>query len=382
MSEFKNRIITISGEPASGKSTVLEALRKKYEEKGFKVHIFKVGHEFRRIAKEKGMTIEELNEYMTKRGSIDKLIDSTVTKRGEEINSKERPDDVYIFDSRLAFHNIPNSFSIRLTVDDNVAGKRVFGDNKRGKEDTYDTLEDAIEKTYNRKLREVERYKKRYGIDLQDPENYKLVIDTSYSKVEDITQLIEQCLELQIERGKLEEELLRLREGRVNVNNKLERILQIQQRIEETRYGKMWTSPKKLLPLQRELDTLGMGFGSSLTLDEFIEKLKKEGYNPDSEIQSISVDNRLYIIEGHHRNFGAAKLGKALVPYSIIAKDDEEISGYGKNTARQRAMSLNKYNMWGHEQFFDEPGKQFSYNDIYPGIYDEITKREQEDIWR
>ena len=344
MSEFKNRIITISGEPASGKSTVLEALRKKYEEKGFKVHIFKVGHEFRRIAKEKGMTIEELNEYMTKRGSIDKLIDSTVTKKGEEINSKERPDDVYIFDSRLAFHNIPNSFSIRLTVDDNVAGKRVFGDNKRGKEDTYDTLEDAIEKTYNRKIREVERYKKRYGIDLHDENNYKLVIDTSYSKVEDIAQVIEQFMELD--------------------------------------YGKMWTSPKKLLPLQYETDTIRASADSGLTLEEWTEKLKKEGYNPELPIKVIKVKDKYINFNGNHRSIASHIIGNTLVPYTIIAKDKELIPGSKDQTAEKESLSLNKNMLFGHEQFFDEPGKQFSYNDIYPGIYDEITKREQEDIWR
>lgn len=382
MSKIKNRIITISGEPASGKGTVVNKLKENYEEQGYNVHIFSVGHEFRRIAQEKGLSIEQLNEYMAKRGSIDKLIDSTVEQRGKEINSKSREDDIYIFDSRLAFNNIPDSFSIRLTVDDRVAGERVFGDNKRGKEDKYNNLEEAIEKTHNRKISEVERYKKRYGIDLQDINNYNLVVDTSFSSIEDITQLIEQCLELELERGKLEEELLSLREGRVNVNNKLERIQQIQQRIGKTRYGKMWTSPKKLLPLQRELDTLGMGFGSSLTLDQFIEKLRKEGYNPDSEIQSISVNNRLYIIEGHHRNFASGYLGKTLVPYYILAKDDEKMIGYGNNTARQRSMGVTRDMLWGHEQFFDKPGEQFSYNHIYPGIYDELTKREQEDIWR
>lgn len=346
MSKIKNRIITISGEPASGKSTVINKLKEDYEKQGFNVHIFSVGHEFRKIAQEKGLTIEELNEYMTKRENIDKLIDSTVAQRGKEINSKLRENDIYIFDSRLAFHNIPDSFSIRLTVDDNVAGKRVFGDNKRGKEDTYTSIEEAIEKTHNRKITEVERYKKRYGIDLHDENNYKLVIDTSYSKVEDITQVIEQCLGLELE---------------------------------EKPYAKMWTSPKKLLPLQSEMDTYGIGYGSSCTFDGFIEKLKKEGYNPDSEIHAISVYDRLYIIEGHHRNFAAAKMGKSLVPYYISAKDDEKILGYGENTARQRAKCLDKNNMWGHEPFFDEPGKPFSYNHIYPGIYDELNKKEPEE---
>lgn len=198
MSKIKNRIITISGEPASGKSTVINKLKENYEKQGYTVHIFSVGHEFRKIAQEKGLSIEEFNEYMAKRGKIDKLIDSTVAQRGKEINFKERPNDIYIFDSRLAFHNIPDSFSIRLTVNDSVAGKRVFGDNKRGKEDKYSTLEEAIEGTKARKESEIERYIKRYGIDLRDINNYNLVIDTSFSKVEDISKVIQQSLELDL----------------------------------------------------------------------------------------------------------------------------------------------------------------------------------------
>lgn len=344
MSEFKNRIITISGEPASGKSTVIQRLREDYEGQGYTVHIFSVGHEFRRIAQQKGLTIEELNEYMIQREDIDQLIDSTVAQRGKEINSKERPKDIYIFDSRLAFHNIPNSFSIRLTVDDNVAGKRVFGDTKRGKEDTYDTLEDAVQKTHNRKVTEVERYKQRYGIDLQDPDNYRLLIDTSYSTIEDIAQVIEQCLELDIE---------------------------------DKPYGKMWASPKKMLPLQGERNTFGTGYGSGLTFEELKEKIAEEGYYPDSELEVIEVDGRLYIIEGHHRNFAAASIGKTLVPYYTLAKNDEKIPNL-ESTARNRALGLCKSFMYGHEGFFDEKDEkgnvinQFSYGYIYPGIYDKL----------
>ena len=56
MSKIKNRIITISGEPASGKSTIIQRLKEDYEKQGYRVHIFSVGHEFRKIAQEKGLT--------------------------------------------------------------------------------------------------------------------------------------------------------------------------------------------------------------------------------------------------------------------------------------------------------------------------------------
>lgn len=339
MSDFKNRIITISGEPASGKSTVINKLRENYEKQGYNVHIFSVGHEFRRIAQEKGLTIEQFNEYMVKRGDIDKLIDSTVEQRGKEINSKLRENDIYIFDSRLAFHNIPDSFSIRLTVDDNVAGKRVFGDNKRGKEDKYNNLKEAIEKTHNRKITEIERYKKRYGIDLQDPDNYKLLIDTSFSSIEDIAKVIEECLELELE-GK--------------------------------NYSKMWTSPKKLLPTQSEMSTLGRGI-SVESIDEMIKIIREEGFNPNIPILVLDVDGKKYIYDGHHANFAAGNLGKTLIPYKTIAKDDE----YIKNSTRTARDYAKPIDLKEHEWLIFKSNE--SYNDIYPGIYEELGKKEPEE---
>ena len=53
--------------------------------------------------------MNELSKYILDKETF---IDSTVAKRGEEINSKVRENDIYIFDSRLAFHNIPDSFSM------------------------------------------------------------------------------------------------------------------------------------------------------------------------------------------------------------------------------------------------------------------------------
>ena len=37
---------------------------------------------------------------------------------------------------------------------------------------------------------EIERYKLRYGVDLTDPDNYDLIIDTSYSNTEELADII------------------------------------------------------------------------------------------------------------------------------------------------------------------------------------------------
>ena len=189
---IKNCILTISGEPASGKSTVIKELIKIYKEQGYNVHLYSVGDFFREMAQERQLSIAEFNEYVKKREDIDRLIDNKVKEYGKRINSKKRPNDVYIFDSRLAWYNIDNSFSIRLTVDNVIAGKRVFNDSTRGNEDKYNTLEEAIRDTEERKKGEIERYKERYGIDLENPNNYKMLMDTSNCTVKEIaSQIIE-----------------------------------------------------------------------------------------------------------------------------------------------------------------------------------------------
>lgn len=202
MNKVRNRIITISGEPASGKSTLVKELKNRYEEMGYNVHIISVGNTFRELVKKEYLKMypdrEDANladiqadeTFIEKRNLIDGMVDGEVARRGREINTIERPNDVYIIDSRLAWSNVPESYAVRLTVDEQIAGERVFKDKNRGSEDIYDTVEQAIEKTRERKKIEIERYIKEYGKDLTDPKNYDLIVDTSYSKIKDLAEII------------------------------------------------------------------------------------------------------------------------------------------------------------------------------------------------
>ena len=202
MSEIKNKIITISGEPVSGKSTVVKMLKEKYEQMGYRVHLVVTGNVFReRIKKEyikmypdridaNLADIQTDETFAEKRAEIDGAVDGWIAEIGQQINSEDRPNDVYIIDSRLAWHNIPSSYAVRLTVDEKIAGQRVLADKSRGSEDSYGTLEDAIQKTRQRKLGEIDRYKERYNVDLANQENYDLIVDTSYSNTVELANII------------------------------------------------------------------------------------------------------------------------------------------------------------------------------------------------
>ena len=365
---YIKNIITISGEPASGKGSVVSLLKDYYEKQGLEVYVISVGNMFRDIAIEEykkihpeieNPSIEQANndpDFASKRAQIDEQLDSYIAKKGKEITEANEQGKIYIFDSRLAFSNIPNSFSIRLTVDEKVAGERVFNDSTRGKEDTYGTLEEAIAITRKRKEGEISRYIERYGVDLTDESQYNLVIDTSMAKLDDIIEVITKSFEL-------------------DKNGK--------------EYSKMWRSPQWFLPLQDIMDTGGAG-DLGLDSNQFEKMIKKDGYRYDCPITAIQVDGYYYIIEGHHRNFVMGYMGKTLIPYQIIGKDDEIMQGY-KSTARERVYPLlredrRKYylsTIYDHEECFpdvvkDGEERPYYYTDIY-GAYPEIKVAKKDD---
>ncbi|MNT56650.1 hypothetical protein D3C72_1939660 [compost metagenome] len=57
----------------------------------------------------------------------------------------------------------------------------------------------------------------------------------------------------------------------------------------------------------------------------------------------------------------------------MIAKDDENLPGY-KQTARQRSKGLRTDYLYGHEDMLAHADPSFSYNNIYPGIYDRLKE--------
>lgn len=209
MKDMRNKIITISGEPASGKSTVVNELKKQYEERGYKVEVKSVGQNYRPIVMEQykkfldehpeiprsenpSLAEAQTDPKFSKiiRKFLDTWLDNRTEEYGKKISSKLTPDVVYIIDARLAWQRIPNSFAVRTTIDERIAGERAFNDKTRGEEDSYTTLEDAIKATRDRKNGEIERYKQRYGVDLTDTNNYNLVIETTNLSVKEVAKMI------------------------------------------------------------------------------------------------------------------------------------------------------------------------------------------------
>ena len=170
-------IITISGDPGSGKSTVAKAIAQQLNLKHFSSGDFMRG-----LAKEKGKTLLELCKLAENNPEIDKEIDL----RNKKLAEKE---DDFVIDSRLAWYFMPNSIKIYLKCNVEEAAKRVFLRKQKGDEENI-TLEKTKENIIKREKSEIERYQKYYGINLKDESNYDLVIDTTNQTKEEVIKKV------------------------------------------------------------------------------------------------------------------------------------------------------------------------------------------------
>ena len=85
---------------------------------------------------------------------------------------------------------MPKSFKVKLTVEPKAAALRILNDTTRSGEKKYQTIDDALEATLNRRTSEIERFKRTYGVDIEDPNNYDITIDTTDLTPEQVCAVI------------------------------------------------------------------------------------------------------------------------------------------------------------------------------------------------
>ncbi len=178
-------IVTISGTPGSGKSTVSKEVAKK-----LKMRHFSTGDFMRSMAEERGVTLLELSAEAENSRKIDEKLDSWQEALGEA-------DDNFVIDGRISFMFIPNSIKVFLDADTDVAAERIFKD-KRPEEKENTTVEATSQNIMRRRESEMQRYQKYYNMDYTDKGNYDLCIDTTGLAIKDVVKKVEEYIKTRL----------------------------------------------------------------------------------------------------------------------------------------------------------------------------------------
>ena len=174
-------IISISGVPGSGKTTVAKILAKKLG-----MNYYYMGGIRRDMARKNGLTLAQFNKL----GEKDPSTDLEVDKYQKELGEKE---DNFVIQGRTSFHFIPHSIKIFLNVNLREGARRIFQDiqeNPGERNEPYKSLEETSKEMKKRIISDKIRYKKYYNFDSYDKKHYDLVIDTTHLPAEKVAHKI------------------------------------------------------------------------------------------------------------------------------------------------------------------------------------------------
>ncbi len=180
----KRNIITVAGVLGSGKSTAAKNVAR-----ALGYPHYSAGDFMRDMAKERGITLAELNVLAENDEAVDKEID----RRQKEFMDSH---DNFVIDSRLGWWLAPDSFKVFLALDLDTAAERVLADkannpNRLSEDKPVATSEEVKASLSSRAASERARYMKYYDIaDHQNPSNFDLVIDTKVNGIEQVAEMI------------------------------------------------------------------------------------------------------------------------------------------------------------------------------------------------
>jgi len=175
----KKNIITITGMTGSGVSTVTDKLAQALE-----FRKFSAGGLFRNLALQYDMSVEKLNEYAKSHRVVDQEIDTLIRRLGEGSE--------LVLDSRLGYYWIHDSFKIYLTVDRDIAARRIYEDILDGgrKGEKAVTIIEATASIQEQSESTTERYFENYGIDISNTSPFDLIIDTGDKTPREVVAVI------------------------------------------------------------------------------------------------------------------------------------------------------------------------------------------------
>ena len=164
-------VIAVSGLPGSGKSTLAKLLAKE-----LRLRYVSSGALFRRLAKERGMTLLEFTKLAEKDYSIDRMIDNEARKEAKK--------GCVVVDGHIAGWILKDLAHVKvyLYAPREVRVSRIAA--RDGK-----SLEDALKEVIERDRSESKRFKEIYGIDVNDLTVFDICINTATFGIEETLRI-------------------------------------------------------------------------------------------------------------------------------------------------------------------------------------------------
>ena len=184
--------ITLAGSPGSGKSTLRNMLAEHY---GLKIK--GTGDFMRELSKKHGYSdiTKFIAEYVSKNPEMDLQVDEEQRIYGEE-------NDDFVLDAHLGFHFVPDSIRICLRCDTAESARRILEDTKRTTEDAK-TFNESIESSVKRREVMRKNYYNLYQVDIDDPDNFDFVLDTTSLSFEEVFKEVTSFIEQRIFKNKV-----------------------------------------------------------------------------------------------------------------------------------------------------------------------------------
>lgn len=174
-------IITVGGSVGSGKTTLAKELSRRFRLK----HI-SAGEVMREMASKRNMTLLEFSKYAEQHPEVDCEIDETQKKLASSSKGG------CVVEGRISAHVIKKvDLKVWLTAPLEIRAKRIMGREK----DKYRTVSKAAAAIKKREDSERKRYKRFYGIDLNDLSFCDLVLNTGKWGATEMADVVSKALE-------------------------------------------------------------------------------------------------------------------------------------------------------------------------------------------
>ncbi|MFW9868240.1 MAG: (d)CMP kinase [Candidatus Thorarchaeota archaeon] len=171
------RVITVGGLHGTGKSSVADAIAKK-----FNLRRMSAGVIFRQMAKERNLTLEEFSRVAAGNEDIDRLIDDKLREEAEKGNA--------VIDGQLAAWMAGENADLNILLTASVETRIRRISERDGTEFAY-----ARRETITREGSEKARYLEYYGVDVSDHSIYDLIINTDKYELEEVISIVFTAIE-------------------------------------------------------------------------------------------------------------------------------------------------------------------------------------------